>query len=56
MPRETSLTGQLAQETSLTEAAGEPAISAGTTGQYVKAIFEKIGVHSQVQLLRAVQR
>lgn len=55
-PREASLTGQLVQETSLTEAACELVIFAGTARQYLMAIFEKLGVHSQAELLRAVQR
>lgn len=55
-PREASLTSQLAHAASLTEAACELGISAGTARQYLKAIFEKIGVHSQVELLRVVRR
>lgn len=55
-PREASLTSRLAQAASLTEAARELGISVGTARQYLKAIFEKIGVHSQAELLRVVRR
>lgn len=54
--READLTCQLAQGATLPESARMLQISAGTARQYLKIIFNKVGVNSQTDLLRVVRR
>lgn len=53
--READLTCQLAQGSTLPESARVLEISAGTARQYLKIIFNKVGVNSQTELLRVVR-
>lgn len=53
--READLTWQLAQGATLPESARMLEISAGTARQYLKIIFNKVGVSSQSELLRVVR-
>jgi DNA-binding CsgD family transcriptional regulator len=54
--REAALTEQLARGATLREAAEALEISVGTARQYLKAIFDSVGVHSQADLLRVIRR
>lgn len=53
--READLTWQLAQGLTLPESARVLEISVGTARQYLKIIFNKVGVNSQTELLRVVR-
>lgn len=54
--QEAALTWQLAQGATLPESARALGISPGTARQYLKVVFQKVGVNSQADLLRVVRR
>lgn len=54
--REAALTHQLAQGFTLVEGARALEISEGTARQYLKLVFNKVGVNSQADLLRVIRR